>query len=199
MARRKTKKQNSHDRGACCSPCALGNPCGCSNPTNPYQGDAFELAQYRKKREEWERKGRRGPPPVPPSRRHNPKESTCVGKADMRDAHEVLKDMIAYERKFQFYRLPSLEDLNAQRCNVQDLPLSKIKTWGDYGRRPKGKSLDKPIVVAKYDSKLVVLDGQHRVITLQEKGKKTVSGVVIELTTRRNNPEVRQLKTKLLR
>lgn len=36
---------------------------------NPYQGDAVELAKYRKAREAWERSGRRGPPPVHPKRR----------------------------------------------------------------------------------------------------------------------------------
>lgn len=36
---------------------------------NPYQGDAVELAKYRKSREEWERKGKKGPPPLQPEAR----------------------------------------------------------------------------------------------------------------------------------
>jgi len=69
MARRRAKHSNEHEHGgACCSACAIGNPCesSCATPENPYLGDAFELAEYRKKKEEWERRGRRGPPPVPP-------------------------------------------------------------------------------------------------------------------------------------
>jgi hypothetical protein len=41
---------------------------------NPYQGDAVELAKYRKARERWEREGRRGPPPMKP-RSRNPKQN----------------------------------------------------------------------------------------------------------------------------
>lgn len=40
-----------------------------SGARNPYQGDAVELAKYRKARDRWEREGRRGPPPLPPKRR----------------------------------------------------------------------------------------------------------------------------------
>lgn len=47
------------------------NPGRGRNPTpgNPYQGDAVELAKYRKSREEWERKGKKGPPPLQPEAR----------------------------------------------------------------------------------------------------------------------------------
>jgi hypothetical protein len=44
-----------------------------TSPRNPYQGDAVELAKYRKARERWEREGRRGPPPMKP-RSRNPKQ-----------------------------------------------------------------------------------------------------------------------------
>lgn len=44
-----------------------------ASDTNPYQGDAVEIARYKKAKEKWERDGRRGPPPPPPrSRSRNP-------------------------------------------------------------------------------------------------------------------------------
>jgi len=51
---------------------------------NPYMGDAVELAKQRKydeARRQWEREGRRGPPPTPPrssARQRNPREGSLV-------------------------------------------------------------------------------------------------------------------------
>lgn len=42
---------------------------------NPYLGDAVQLAQYRKARRHWEREGKRGPPPLPPTPASNPRRS----------------------------------------------------------------------------------------------------------------------------
>jgi hypothetical protein len=50
---------------------------------NPYQGDAVELAKYRKARERWEREGRRGPPPMKP-RSRNPKRQANPAPVDVR-------------------------------------------------------------------------------------------------------------------
>jgi len=46
------------------------SPTRAAYDSNPYQGDAVDLARYRKAREKWERDGRRGPPPPLPPERH---------------------------------------------------------------------------------------------------------------------------------
>ena len=111
-------------------------------------------------------------------------ESLKVSDKDMKDAWEVFRGYIynVGDKRFGYYSRIYKDQFFTFQDNIQKIPLSKVDIFEDWGRRIKGKRLQKPIVVLKMPrGRYQVLDGQHRVLSLREKGKNSVSAAVVDL------------------
>lgn len=105
-------------------------------------------------------------------------------KTEMNSAWEVFKDWLFNDKKawIKFRRARRRkDDFFAARTNIKKIPLSKVDIFADWGRRIKGARLQRPIVVIKVGGRYKVLDGQHRTLTLKEKGETHVVAAVIDL------------------
>lgn len=109
--------------------------------------------------------------------------SPNVRKADINDAREVFKDLLSDRLSFKPGDVPArLFDKGYEKAEVKNIPISKTVTHYDWGRRPKGKKLERPIIVFKDPKgKYVVLDGQHRVFAKKEQGETKIEAIILGL------------------
>jgi len=109
-------------------------------------------------------------------------KTKVVSKADMDDAFGVFQDWLFEQKTFKVNNPDAHKSKFSTSAPVKTLPLDDVKIFHDHGRRPKGKSLENPIVVLKLPTgRYQVLDGQHRVLSKRDRKDKTVDAVVIEL------------------
>ena len=102
---------------------------------------------------------------------------------DMRDARKVFDDWMNAMENDQF-QLRNHFDVTPYFKNpeLKEVPLAECYIFHDWGRRVSGEPLNNPIIVmARPRGGYEVLDGQHRVLTLQEKNVQTVKAYVITL------------------
>ena len=116
--------------------------------------------------------------------------------ADLQDAVEVFRDYTFYGDEKFLQQFPTrisvrtaIKQVKKQARENQPvtIPIKDIETHHDWGRRIAPSRVNNPIIVVKAPKrryskkKYVVLDGQHRLYTLQDVGQKTIQAIVIDL------------------
>lgn len=112
---------------------------------------------------------------------------------DLDDAFAVLKFALGFDSDEDYvgdWPGKDLEKIDKQWKAA--LKKAKFETWpvqkaakefnvADNGRRPKGDSLENPIIVAEVDGMKIVLDGNHRLITKFEQNAETIDVLLVPL------------------
>jgi len=71
--------------------------------------------------------------------------------------------------------------------SVVSIPIEDILIHQDWGRRVSGDNLSTPIIVFAHPSgKYVVLDGQHRILSLKQQGIATVTASIVNVAWRKS-------------
>jgi hypothetical protein len=105
-----------------------------------------------------------------------------IPKQDITDAKKVLKDWAVENRVDTGGRgLDRAFDEAYSKGSIEELDPHAITIWHDWGRRPNSET--PPILARLKDGKIIILDGQHRIIVAREE-KKKIKCFVIELPLR---------------
>lgn len=105
-------------------------------------------------------------------------ESLNIPEQDKKDALQVFKDWCFQFRARVDYPEQVFSDAYDQG-QLEEVLVNQIVTHHDWGRRPKSNT--PPIIMRLKNGKLIVLDGQHRVLHAREKGEPTISAFVINI------------------
>tara|TARA_R110000868_G_scaffold319497_3_gene580493 strand:- start:5625 stop:6068 length:444 start_codon:yes stop_codon:yes gene_type:complete len=110
-------------------------------------------------------------------------------KSDIRDAKEVFYDYVM-ERGHRLAPGKGRGDYDHhfdKLSNVhktEKIPLDKINTFADFGRRVKEPHLRTPAILLKVGDSYETMDGQHRKHTLKDNGETHMDASVVEIPHR---------------
>ena len=113
---------------------------------------------------------------------------SSLAKSDLEDAFNVVLFAVGLDENGD----PNPEFLDevirtwnaaVKKGKVATVPMSETKKYSyyDHGRRVKKNQIDNPIIVAKVGASMVVLDGNHRLLTRKDQNKKDIQVFVISL------------------
>ena len=115
-----------------------------------------------------------------------------ISQADLTDAFQVLKDYIFYVSGWRTSNLDRHFDNAVHSGIYKQIEISSVMTHHDHGRRITTTRLNNPIIVLVNPSypggsnyEYIVLDGQHRLYTLRDAGKKKMNAFVLKMPFRR--------------
>lgn len=107
-----------------------------------------------------------------------------IPSRDWEDAFFVLENWPYWNWVLAVDSLRPIFDRARHKAQVEQIPVSSIKTHSDWGRVPTSESLQTPIIVMELPGgnyKYVVLDGQHRVFQHKRLGLDTISACVLHI------------------